>query len=61
MMIQLCGLLNILIGDLLDRWTPSLATLVMNYSIGPLPAQLLLCIAAGLLSVLLRRLLLIEP
>ena len=61
MMIQLCGLLNILIGDLLGRWTPSLATLVMNYSIGPLPAQLLLCIAAGLLSVLLRRLLLIEP
>jgi biotin transport system substrate-specific component len=33
----------------------------MQYSIGPLPAQMLLCIGAGVLSVALRRLLIIEP
>ncbi len=34
--------------------------LVMEYSLGPLPAQVLLCITIGLLAVLIRRLLLIE-
>ena len=60
-MIQLCGCLNLLIGQLLGRWTPSLATLLMEYALGPLPAQLLLCITVGLLSVVLRRLLQVEP
>ena len=60
-MIQLCGCLNLLIGQLLGRWTPSLATLLMEYALGPLPAQLLLCITVGLMSVVLRRLLQVEP
>ena len=46
---------------LLGRWSLGLLELLMQFSIGPLPAQMLLCIGAGFLSVVLRRLLIIEP
>ena len=42
----------------MEPWLPEL---LMQFSIGPLPAQMLLCIGAGFLSVVLRRLLIIEP
>ena len=58
--LQLCGLLNLGVGQLFGRWSMPLHQLVMQYSLGPLPAQVLLCITIGLLAVLIRRLLLIE-
>ncbi len=59
-MIQLCGLLNLLVGGLLGRWADPLPELLFSYGVGPLPSQLALCVAAGLLALPLRRLLLIE-
>ena len=61
LVLQVCGLLNLAIGAVLGRWSIGFLELLMQYSIGPLPAQLLLCIGAGVLSVALRRLLIIEP
>ena len=61
LVLQICGVLNLALGAVMGRWTIGFLELVMQFSIGPLPAQMLLCIGAGLLSVVLRRLLIIEP
>ena len=58
--LQLCGLLNLGVGELFGRWSSPLPELIMQFSLGPLLAQILLCITIGLLAVLIRRLLLME-
>ncbi len=58
--IQLCGILNLLLGAGLNRWSESFPELLFSYSLGPLPAQLVLCVAIALIALPLRRLLLIE-
>ncbi len=58
--IQLCGLLNLLLGQMLDRWNDPLVDLIFSYSLGPLAAQLALCCAAGLIARVSRRLLWVE-
>tara|TARA_B100002052_G_scaffold212875_1_gene194772 strand:- start:251 stop:811 length:561 start_codon:yes stop_codon:yes gene_type:complete len=58
--LQLCGLLNLGLGALIGRWEMPLPQLLFQFSIGPLPAQLLLCTAIGVLAVMIRRFLLIE-
>ena len=59
-MLQVCGLLNLLLGGLLGRWSEPLPQLVFSYGIGPFPSQLALCAAAALLALPMRRLLLID-
>ena len=61
LVLQICGVLNLALGALLGRWSLDFPELLMQFSIGPLPAQMLLCIGAGFLSIVLRRLLIIEP
>lgn len=58
--IQLCGLLNLLLGSLFGRWSDPLPELLFSYGIGPFPAQIALCIGAGVLALPLRRLLIID-
>ena len=58
--IQACGLLNLLLGALLNRWNAPLLELIVSFSLGPLAAQLALCCAAGLIARVTRRVLLIE-
>ena len=60
-MLLFCRVLYLAHGALLGRWALGFPELLMQFSIGPLPAQMLLCIGAGFLSVVLRRLLVIEP
>ncbi|MFO7630144.1 MAG: biotin transporter BioY [Prochlorococcaceae cyanobacterium] len=60
LVLQVCGVLNLLLGALAGRWERSLGVLVMSYSLVPLLSQLLLCCAVGLLAWPLRRLLLLE-
>lgn len=60
LIIQLCGLLNLLLGAGLGRWQQPLAELLFSYSLGPLVAQLALCCAAGLLARCIRGLLWVE-
>jgi len=61
LVIQLCGITNLLIGALAGRWGDSLGELLFSYSLGPLLPQLILCCAVVVLAVPLRKLLLIEP
>ena len=58
--IQLCGILNLLLGAGLGRWSDSLLDLLFSYSLGPLLAQLALCVAIALIALPIRRLLWIE-
>jgi biotin transport system substrate-specific component len=59
LVLQLCGLTNLLLGAMAGRWGTSLMPLLVGYSLAVLP-QLLLCCAAGLVAWLLRRLLLVS-
>ena len=58
--VQLCGLANLLLGGLVQRWNGALPQLLLSYSLGPLVPQLLLCCAVAVLALPLRRLLLVE-
>jgi biotin transport system substrate-specific component len=60
LLIHLSGLLNLLLGALLHRWSESLPQLVLTYSLLALPGQLLMCAVVALLARLLRPLLLME-
>ena len=59
LVIQLCGLTNLVIGAAMGRWGSGVLPLVIGYSLALLP-QLLLCCAVAVLAWLLRRILLIE-
>lgn len=59
--IQLCGLINLSLGAIAGRWSADLLTMVVRYSLAPLPSLLLLCCAVGITAVALRRLLLMQP
>ena len=59
--LQLCGVLNLMLGSLAGRWGAGLPSLLLTYSLAPLPSQILLCCAVALVARLLRRLLLINP
>jgi biotin transport system substrate-specific component len=60
LVIQLCGVVNLLLGALAGRWSEGLLSLLLRYSLAPLPSLLLLCCAVGLCALGLRRLLLLE-
>lgn len=60
LLIHLSGLLNLLLGAVLHRWSESLPQLVVTYSLLALPGQLLMCALVALLARVLRPLLLIE-
>ena len=60
LVLQGCGLANLLLGGLVQRWGGALPQLLLSYSLGPLLPQLLLCCAVGVLALPLRRLLLLE-
>lgn len=59
LVLQACGLINLLLGAAAGRWETPLMPLLVGYSLALLP-QLLLCCAAGLLAWLLRRILLVR-
>lgn len=58
--LQACGALNLILGAILGRWSQSLPSLLVTYSLTPLIPQLLLCCAVGVIAMPLRRLLLVE-
>lgn len=59
LILHLCGLANLLLGALAQRWGSSLVPLVLSYSLAVLP-QLILCCSAAVLAWAMRRLLLIQ-
>lgn len=60
LVLQVCGTANLILGSLAGRWGASLPQLLLDYSLGPLVPQLVLCCAIAVLALPLRRLLMIE-
>ncbi len=60
LLLQTCGLLNLIVGTSMGRWPIDLQELIFSYSMAPLPAQIMLCPAVGMIAVFLRDLLFVE-
>ncbi len=58
--LHICGLTNIIIGVISQRWSFDITELFYSYTLGPLPTQLALCTSVGIISILIKSLLLIE-
>lgn len=61
LVIQLCGVMNLVLGALAGRWRGELLQLLVSFSVVPLPSQLLLCTAVAVVALVLRRVLLVQP
>ena len=59
LVLQFCGLVNLLLGAAAGRWETALMPMLIGYGLALIP-QLLLCCAAGLLAWILRRILLVR-
>ena len=57
--IQICGVLNLLLGAVAGRWEEGLLTMLISYSLVPLVSQLILCCAVAVVAFGMRKLLLI--
>ena len=55
--VQLCGGLNLVVGDWAGRWAEPLPQLLLSYGLLPLGGQILLCTVVAVISRLLRPLL----
>jgi biotin transport system substrate-specific component len=60
LLIHLSGVLNLLLGALMHRWTEPLPQLVLSYSLLTLPGQLLMCAVVAVVARVLRPLLLLD-
>ena len=60
LVLQGCGLANLLLGGLVRRWGGELPQLILSYSLLPLLPQLVLCCGVAVLALPARRLLMIE-
>jgi biotin transport system substrate-specific component len=60
LVLQGCGLANLLLGGLVRRWGGELPQLVLSYSLLPLVPQLVLCCGVAVLALPARRILMVE-
>ena len=60
LVIHTVGILNLLIGAAISTWPKSLHVLIINYSVTPIPFQAALCPTVAMISLPLRRLLILE-
>jgi biotin transport system substrate-specific component len=58
--LHLTGILYLIFGKILGNWIDSLPNLILINTILPFPTQLLLCLAISLMSLFLKRILLIK-
>ena len=58
--LHLTGILYLIFGKILGNWIDSLSNLILINTILPFPTQLLLCLSISLMSLFLKRILLIK-
>ena len=58
--LHLTGILYLIFGKILGIWIDSLSSLILINTILPFPTQLLLCLSISLMSLFLKRILLIK-
>ncbi len=57
---HIIGIIYLIFGKIFFKWTDNLFDLILRNTFLPLPHQLLLCISIGLISVILKRILIIR-
>ena len=58
--LHIAGIIYLILGRSLGIWIDNLSDMILLNSLIPLPSQLLLCVAISLLSICLKKLLIIE-
>jgi len=58
--IHIIGIIYLFIGELIGNWNNSLSDLILINTFIPFPSQLLLCFPISLISILLKRLLILK-
>ena len=58
--IHIVGIIYLIFGKIFGNWLDNLSDLILINSIIPFPTQLLLCISVSLLSILLKRILIVK-
>ena len=58
--IHIIGIIYLIIGKIFGNWLESLSDLILINTFIPFPTQLLLCISISLLSILLKRILIVK-
>ncbi len=58
--IHIIGIIYLILGKIFGNWLDSLSDLILINSFIPFPTQLLLCISISLLSILLKRILILK-
>ncbi len=58
--LHIIGIIYLIFGKMLGNWSDKLSDLILINTIVPFPTQLLLCISISLLSILLKRILLVR-
>ena len=58
--VHIIGIIYLIIGKVFGNWLENLSDLILINTFIPFPTQLLLCIAISLLSIFLRRVLIIK-
>ncbi|WP_413677670.1 biotin transporter BioY [Prochlorococcus sp. MIT 0916] len=59
-LVHIIGIIYLVFGKLFGNWLYSLSDLILINTFIPLPSQLLLCISISLLSILLKRILILK-
>jgi len=58
--VHIIGIISLIFGKIFGNWSDSLSDLILINTFIPFPTQLLLCIAISLLSILLKRILIVK-
>ena len=58
--VHLFGVIYLTLGKSIASWELPVSQLIYNYSIAPLPGQIILCPSVGFISLIFRRMLFIE-
>ena len=58
--VHITGIVYLIFGKIFANWSDSLSDLILKNTFIPFPTQLLLCISISLLSILLKRILIVK-
>ena len=58
--LHITGIIYLILGKIFGNWINNLSDLILINTVKPFPTQLLLCISISLLSILLKRILLVK-
>ena len=58
--IHIVGIINLVVGTIMSRWSYNLIELILNYSLSPISRQMIMCPCIALLALSIRKILFIR-